>query len=356
MTTLGTEEQKSLAEAGTLTVAHVLNWDTATLTARGDAWSTQASSLTSFDDTRYRAVDASRDFWTGSAAEAMRSKHEAVRTSTKAFITALQNGASAAQAGASSLESAKGAVVNAVRAAQANGYEVGDDGTTTISASTHQTLLSQLDASSYSTAAGALQVDADASTTAVKQALENARTAASTVQAEIEKAFATLPDGDPAIVLGAPQVSTSPSLNTVYAQTTDNPYPEANAENGARMPVESPRTVQLDPNKYTTDWTPWDQTWSVPSGSINEGTSYRVRLVEMTEKEIYNNDGKSMIVWEPKYEIQEQKMVVPITGGQGYPVAMPPGEWRSASIDEVMTVQRNSPTTLNIPDPTKDIK
>ncbi|WP_278264289.1 hypothetical protein [Nocardia sp. AG03] len=265
MTTLGTAEQKSLADG----------------------------------------VDASRDFWTGTAAEAMRTKHEEVRTTTKTFITALQDGASAAKAGASTLESAKSAVVNAVRPAQANGYEVGDDGTTTISASAHQTLLPQLGASSYSTAAGALQVDADASTTAVKEALENVRAAARAVRG-----------------CRSSRRGRSSSTRTSTRPTGHRGH----------------------------------QTWSVPSGSINEGTSYRVRLVEMTEKEIYNNDGKSMIVWEPKYEIQEQKMVVPITGGQGYPVAMPPGEWRSASIDEVMTVQRNSPTTLNIPDPTQDIK
>ncbi|MFE3543421.1 WXG100 family type VII secretion target [Nocardia sp. NPDC059177] len=198
MSTLGTSEQEELAKSqiGTLTPAQVAAWQPSTLTDLGTAWSTQAQQLTTFDDTEYRAVDDSRDFWTGSAATAMRDKHGQIRTTTGSFIAALEDGATAAQTGASTLDAAKTAVVNAVKSAESNGYEVGDDGTVKISTSTHQTLLSQLDASSYTVAAGALQVDADASTTAVKQALENARTAATSVQTAIENAFAVLPEDD----------------------------------------------------------------------------------------------------------------------------------------------------------------
>ncbi len=202
MTTLGADESAALGQA--LTVAQVLAWEPATLATRANTWSTQAAQLTAFDDSMYRAVDAGRDFWTGSAADAMRTVHDETRTKAKTFITSLQDGAAAAQAGAGTLDAAKTAVTNAVKSAEAKGYEVGADGTTTISASTHQTLLSQLpDASSYTVAAGALQVDADASTTAVKQALENARTAASSVQAAIEKAFVDLPAGDSSTFLAA---------------------------------------------------------------------------------------------------------------------------------------------------------
>ncbi|WP_336084410.1 WXG100 family type VII secretion target [Nocardia sp. SSK8] len=211
MTTLGADESAAVAQA--LTVAQVLAWEPATLSTRGNTWSTQAAQLTDFDDRMYRAVDAGRDFWTGSAAEAMRTSHDETRTKAKTFITALQDGAAAAQAGAGTLDSAKTAVANAVKSAEAKGYEVGTDGTTTISASTHQTLLSQLpDASSYTVAAGALQVDADASTTAVKQALDNARTAASSVQAAIEKAFSNLPDGDSTTLLASPKNISDPDI------------------------------------------------------------------------------------------------------------------------------------------------
>ncbi|MFD4438827.1 WXG100 family type VII secretion target [Nocardia sp. NPDC058519] len=210
MSTVGKSEQEAaMAGVTSLTPAQVLAWEPATLTARGDAWASQAQKLTVFDDTQYRAVDGSRDYWTGSAAEAMRTEHEQMRTTAKTFIAALEDGATAAQSGASRLDSAKTAVVNAVKSAESNGYEVGDDGTVKISTSTHRTLLSQLpDASSYTTAAGALQVGADASTTAVRQALENARTSASSVEAAIEKAFSGLPDGDPAILT---EVAPSPS-------------------------------------------------------------------------------------------------------------------------------------------------
>ncbi|MGW4634768.1 WXG100 family type VII secretion target [Nocardia sp. NPDC004415] len=211
MTTLGADESAALGQ--TLTVAQVLAWEPATLATRANTWSTQATQLTAFDDGMYRAVDAGRDFWTGSAADAMRTAHDETRTKAKTFITSLQDGAAAAEAGAGTLDAAKTAVTNAVKSAEAKGYEVGADGTTTISASTHQTLLSQLpDASSYTVAAGALQVDADASTTAVKQALENARTAASSVHAAIEKAFANLPDGDSTTLLASPKNISDPDI------------------------------------------------------------------------------------------------------------------------------------------------
>ncbi|WP_328714866.1 hypothetical protein [Nocardia salmonicida] len=213
MTTLGAEEQKSeAADAETLTVAQVLAWEPATLAARGDAWSAQAQKLTAFDDTQYRAVDGSRDFWTGTAADAMRTRHEEIRTTTRIFITALQDGATAAHSGASTLDAAKTALLNAVKSAESNGYEVADDGTVKISTSTHQALLSQLpDATSYSVAAGALQVDADASTTAVKQALENAGAAASSAQTAIEEAFAGLPENpDTGVVFQVPGLPQPP--------------------------------------------------------------------------------------------------------------------------------------------------
>ncbi|MFC9967614.1 hypothetical protein ACFVH4_25590 [Nocardia ignorata] len=218
MTTLGTTEQQAVAEATGLTVAQVLAWDTATLTARADAWSAQTTKLLTFDDNQDRAVDAGRDFWTGTAAEAMRTKHDQIRTSARTFIAALQDGAAAAQSGASSLESAKSAVVNAVKTAEANGYEIADDGTVTISAGTHQTLLSQLpDAASYSTAAGALQMDADASTVTVKQALTQAHSAAAAVAEAITTAFTNLPDASPIIATGAPQ-----SINRDIWDTTSD--------------------------------------------------------------------------------------------------------------------------------------
>ncbi|MFB7878329.1 WXG100 family type VII secretion target [Nocardia sp. NPDC056064] len=191
--------------AGTLTTTQVLAWQPATLTARGDTWSAQAGELTAFDDASHRAVDAGRDFWQGSAGDAMRTAHEQRRTTTRTFLTALQDGAAAAQSGAGSLDAARTALADAIRSAEGKGYTVAEDGTVSLSASTHQTLLSQLpDASSYTTAAGALQVDADAATASVKQALESARTAAESVASAVEKAFAGLPEGDSPIQAEAP--------------------------------------------------------------------------------------------------------------------------------------------------------
>ncbi|MFE1592273.1 WXG100 family type VII secretion target [Nocardia sp. NPDC058705] len=214
MSTLGTTEQEpvTVAEPGTLTVAQVMAWAPTILTALGDTWSSQAQKLTTFDDAQYRAVDASRDFWTGSAADAMRARHDEMRTTTRTFVTALQDGATAAQSGAGTLDAARSAVANAVKSAESNGYEVGDDGAVKISTSTHQMLLSQLpDAASYSVAAGALQVGADASTTAVKTALENARTAAASVQTAIENAFAKLPENlDTGVVFQVPGLPQPP--------------------------------------------------------------------------------------------------------------------------------------------------
>ncbi|MCA2209352.1 WXG100 family type VII secretion target [Nocardia rosealba] len=215
MTTLSPSEQKSATDAGALTVAQVLGWNTDSLSTLGSRWTAQAVELTTFDDAKARAVDASHDYWTGTAGDAMRTKHEEVRATTKTLIVALQDGATAARQGETSLTTAKTAVRNAVDTAKSNGYEVADDGTVTISTTTHQTLLAQLpDASSYSVAAGALQVDADASTVAIKNALENARTAAVAVETALQKAFASLTEGDSPTTLlaGNPQNVSDPEV------------------------------------------------------------------------------------------------------------------------------------------------
>ncbi|MFD4442853.1 hypothetical protein ACFWPK_24070 [Nocardia sp. NPDC058519] len=205
MSTLSTAEQQGTAATGALTTTQVLAWEPNTVTAQGVEWSAQAGKLAAFDDAQYRAVDATRDYWQGSAGTAMRTEHEQIRASTNVFISALQNGAAAAESGAATLDAARAAVAASIRTAQTNGYEVAEDGTVVISASTHQTLLSQLpDASSYSIAAGALQVDADASTAVVKRALEHARSAAESVASAIEKAFAELPEGDSPILTDLP--------------------------------------------------------------------------------------------------------------------------------------------------------
>ncbi|MFE3545614.1 hypothetical protein ACFXK0_21840 [Nocardia sp. NPDC059177] len=188
-----------------LTVAQVLSWQTTTLTALATRWSAQARGLTTFDDSAYRAVDSSIDFWRGAAGDAMRAGHETRRTATKTLITALTDGAAAAGAGATELDAARTAVERAVRTAEANGNQVADDGTVSLSTSTHQTLLAQLpDAASYAVAAGALQVDANSSTTAVKQALTDAGTAATAVATSIEQAFAGLAESE-TLISPAPQ-------------------------------------------------------------------------------------------------------------------------------------------------------
>ncbi|MGW0049462.1 WXG100 family type VII secretion target [Nocardia cyriacigeorgica] len=355
MTTVGSSE-KPATEPGTLTTSQVLAWQPATLATLGDRWSSQAQQLRAWDDARYRAVDASRDFWRSSAGDALRAKHDEVRTETRTLITALEDGGSAAKSGAAVLDSARAAVADAIRAAEAKGYEIADDGTAAVSAATRQVLLARSpDAAAYSIAASAMQSNANAATIAVRTALDNARSSAAGVKTAIEEAFVHLPNGESVILTGAPPVSTSPSVNRVYPQFTDQPYPDPNAKSGDRMPVTNPQTVNLDADKYTTQWTPWSQSWSVPSGSINEGKSYRVRIVGMTQKEIYNNDGKAIMIWEPQYQIQEQTMTLPITGGQGYPIVHPPSDWRDASFDEVSKLQKDSGMVLSVPDPVQDV-
>ncbi|MGW4632643.1 hypothetical protein [Nocardia sp. NPDC004415] len=192
-------------DATDLTVAQVLSWQPTTLSTLATRWSEQARGLATIDDSAYRAVDSSLDFWRGDAGTAMRAGHDTLRTATKILITALTDGAAAASAGATEVDAARTAVERAVGTAETNGNEVAGDGTVSLSTTTHQTLLTQLpDATSYALAAGALQVDADSSSTAVKQALAQAGTAAATVATAIEQAFATLADSE-TLISPAPQ-------------------------------------------------------------------------------------------------------------------------------------------------------
>lgn len=177
----------------TASVPDVLGWRPAELAVRADEWTTQMDTIRQVSDVGYRAVDESHDHWHGAAAETMRARFDATHATTKNLLTALEVGSQAARTGAADLEAARVALSDAVRTAELKGYTIGDDGTAAITTATHQTLLSQLpDTTSYNVAAGALQYDADAQTTAIKQALEHARTTDQNVRKAISDAFSNL--------------------------------------------------------------------------------------------------------------------------------------------------------------------
>lgn len=177
----------------TMTKSQVLALRTAALLAQATSWEEQAASFRNLLECQFRSVDSSRDYWTGSAAETMRAKFDSLHTDSLRLVAALEDGTSAARTGAADLSAVRTALVDAIRAAESKGYEVAEDGTVTIATSTHQTLLAQLsDPGMYATAAGALQNDADALTSTVKNALARAADTDGAVKSAVDAAFAPL--------------------------------------------------------------------------------------------------------------------------------------------------------------------
>ncbi|MEV0292468.1 alpha/beta hydrolase [Nocardia sp. NPDC050710] len=209
-----------------LTVAEVLSWKPEALSAQANEWDRQANDLRLRMDTQWRAVDGSRETWRGAAGAAMRARFEQVRVQSLAVLEALEKGQDAARLADLSFTSAKFQVQSTKNTAEGKLLEVQPDGTCVISERVKQSLYSSVngDADRYSTAIGALTVDADAQTAAMKQALAHAADADTMAGQAIEAAFADLPAvdsfGNSAPTLGAtpkdPPKNGSPEDNKKY--------------------------------------------------------------------------------------------------------------------------------------------
>ena len=114
------------------TVAQAESWNPDALRETADDWDAAADDLRTRIDAAVRAIDGSRDFWSGSAAEAARG-HGATISASGAFATGcLITAAVAARDGAAQMGSARSDLLAVLSAARADGFRVADDGAVTL--------------------------------------------------------------------------------------------------------------------------------------------------------------------------------------------------------------------------------
>jgi hypothetical protein len=110
------------------TVTQAEAWRPESLAQTADLWDAAATDLRSRVDPIVSGIDASRDFWTGSAAEAARRNGDTI-SSAAAFATrCLITAAVAARDGAGQMAEARSGVLHLVATARAEGFAVADDG------------------------------------------------------------------------------------------------------------------------------------------------------------------------------------------------------------------------------------
>ena len=113
------------------TVAQAQEWKPDALRKTADDWDAAATDLRARVDAVMRGIDGSRDFWTGSAADAARG-HGATIADGGALVTrCLIAAAVAARDGAEQMGSARDEVLTLVAAARTEGFSVTDGGAVT---------------------------------------------------------------------------------------------------------------------------------------------------------------------------------------------------------------------------------
>ena len=110
------------------TVADAERWTPDALREAADAWDAAATDVHAHVEIAVQGVDASREFWTGSAAQGARLNALDVGRASEALARAMVMAAVAARDGADQIAAAQADVLARVADARADGFAVGDDG------------------------------------------------------------------------------------------------------------------------------------------------------------------------------------------------------------------------------------
>ncbi len=113
------------------TVTQADAWRPDSLRQTADDWDAAATDLQAQFDAVARGIDGSRDFWTGSAADAARRRAQTISADGALATRCLITAAVAARDGADQIGSARDDVLDLAAAARANGFIVADDGAVT---------------------------------------------------------------------------------------------------------------------------------------------------------------------------------------------------------------------------------
>ncbi len=110
------------------TVGQAERWNPDALRETADEWDAASTDLQARVDAVAQGINGSRDFWTGSAAEAARARGGTIAAGGAFAIRCLIAAAVAARDGAAQMGTARGDVLALVAAARAEGFAVADDG------------------------------------------------------------------------------------------------------------------------------------------------------------------------------------------------------------------------------------
>ncbi|MBF6172695.1 alpha/beta hydrolase [Nocardia blacklockiae] len=178
-----------------LAVSQILSWRPEALTEQAAAWERQANDLRTRMDEQHRALDGSHETLRGAAGDAVRARFAGVHDKAAVILAGLTRGRDAARIASLNFTAAKSLVQRTKAAAEAKGFQVAEDGACTLTESAKQALYASVngDESKYNTAIAALEIDAAAQTSFVRQALRTAAEADSGAVAAVEAAFADLP-------------------------------------------------------------------------------------------------------------------------------------------------------------------
>src|SRR5258708_20944768 len=114
------------------TVSVAQAWQPDSLRAAADAWDAAATDVHAEVAIAVHGVEDTREFWTGSAAEAARRDALAIGHASNALARAAVTAAVAARDGAAQIASARDDVLAIVAAARAHGFTVSDDGAVSV--------------------------------------------------------------------------------------------------------------------------------------------------------------------------------------------------------------------------------
>jgi Alpha/beta hydrolase len=237
------------------TVSQAEAWRPDSLREAADDWYAVATDVHASVDIAVGGVASTREFWTGSAAEAVRQEALAVARASDAVARAMVTAAVAARDGANQIAWAQADVLGLVASARSEGFRVGDDGSVSVG-DDPSPLLVALSGGDDAVARDMLAMRAAEQTRQIVDALDRLGAADDDAAKDITEAFATPVSRPPATVpAGAWPVQAADVVAGWPAMSQDR----ISEQVGAMTPDQRERLIAEFPGQVgNTDGVPWD--------------------------------------------------------------------------------------------------
>jgi Alpha/beta hydrolase len=229
------------------TVAQAEAWKPDALRKTAEDWDAAATDLQTRVDTVVRTITGSRDFWSGSAAEAARGHGDTIAAGGAVATRCLITAAVAARDGAAQMNSARDDLLALLAAARADGFAVAEDGVVT--GGSVSTVLASL-------VGGSTQVTTDVLTARVVGALDRLGAADADTARDITEALN--PAHAPTTQIAAAGAWPVPLADIVAGWSAISQDRIAN-QITAMTPEQRQRLIDEFPRQVgNTDGVPWD--------------------------------------------------------------------------------------------------